>query len=209
MFERRRGKKQTDEKCSFSSSKVITLWYRPPELLLGEQEYDACVDMWSAGCIMAELLMEKPLLPGKDEADQIHRIFHMFGVPNESTWPGVTKLSLYERMTKDRNYKNDFHKFIKQHSKHEISPDCLDLLQKLLEMDPKRRITSVDAFYHNWFFENSLHVPLSQSQAEMERADSRKRLAQSLSKVSDSHEYEQRLKRKMEAKARPTNKRFI
>lgn len=189
--------------------KVITLWYRPPELLLGEQEYDACVDMWSAGCIMAELLMEKPLLPGKDEADQIHRIFHMFGVPNESTWPGVTKLSLYERMTKDRNYKNDFHKFIKQHSKHEISPDCLDLLQKLLEMDPKRRITSVDAFYHNWFFENSLHVPLSQSQAEMERADSRKRLAQSLSKVSDSHEYEQRLKRKMEAKARPTNKRFI
>ena len=63
--------------------KVITLWYRPPELLMGQQEYDYAVDIWSAGCILAELFLGKPLLPGRDESDQIAKIFDIFGTPRE------------------------------------------------------------------------------------------------------------------------------
>ncbi|XP_010484068.1 PREDICTED: cyclin-dependent kinase G1-like isoform X2 [Camelina sativa] len=69
---------------------VITQWYRPPELLLGAKEYSTAVDMWSVGCIMAELLSQKPLFPGKSELDQLQKIFSVLGTPNEANWPGFS-----------------------------------------------------------------------------------------------------------------------
>ena len=78
------------------TNRVITLWYRPPELLLGSQLYGPAVDMWSVGCIFAELLLKKPILPGKNEFEQIDKIFKMFGTPTEQTWPGLTKLHYYQ-----------------------------------------------------------------------------------------------------------------
>ena len=88
--------------------KVITLWYRPPELLLGHDGqsknlgavYSEAVDMWSAGCILAELLLEAPLLPGKEEGDQIYKIFDMFGKPTNREWPGVESFALWDRIVK-------------------------------------------------------------------------------------------------------------
>ena len=77
---------------------VITLWYRPPELLLGEKDYDEAVDMWSVGCIMGELLAGKPLFPGKSEIDQFHRMFELLGVPTEKIWPGMSDLPLAKRI---------------------------------------------------------------------------------------------------------------
>lgn len=179
--------------------KVITLWYRPPELLLGHQEYDASVDMWSAGCIMAELLLEKPLLPGRDEPDQIFRIFNMFGIPTEETWRGVTRMPLYERYTKKQTFRNKFVEHMKSYSKHPLSPECLDLLCQLLQLNPEKRIDAGGAKTHDWFY---VH------RTEWER-DSKIKLQQMLAKVTDSHEYEQRLKRKMEQKTRPMTKRFM
>ena len=76
------------------TNRVITLWYRPPELLLGSQNYGPAVDMWSVGCIFAELLTRKPILPGRNEFEQIDLIFKTFGTPTEQTWPGLTKVSL-------------------------------------------------------------------------------------------------------------------
>ena len=78
------------------TNRVITLWYRPPELLLGSQNYGPAVDMWSVGCIFAELLLKRPILPGKNEFEQIDKIFKMFGTPTEETWPGLTKLHYYQ-----------------------------------------------------------------------------------------------------------------
>ena len=78
------------------TNRVITLWYRPPELLLGSQNYGPAVDMWSVGCIFAELLLKRPILPGKNELQQIDKIFKMFGTPTEQTWPGLTKLHYYQ-----------------------------------------------------------------------------------------------------------------
>ena len=71
---------------------VVTLWYRPPEILLGEKIYSTAVDIWSLGCIFAEMLTKKPLFPGDSEIDQLFRIFRLLGTPDETIWPGVTQL---------------------------------------------------------------------------------------------------------------------
>ncbi|XP_071690921.1 cyclin-dependent kinase G-2-like isoform X2 [Rutidosis leptorrhynchoides] len=71
---------------------VVTLWYRAPELLLGTKLYSTAIDMWSLGCIMAELLSKQPLFNGKTEFDQLDKIFKTLGTPNEAIWPGYSKL---------------------------------------------------------------------------------------------------------------------
>ncbi|CAM9557174.1 unnamed protein product [Heterosigma akashiwo] len=71
--------------------KVITLWYRPPELLMGCQKYGPAVDLWSAGCIFAELLHKQPILKGTAEVDQLRKIFDLCGDPTEESWPGVAR----------------------------------------------------------------------------------------------------------------------
>lgn len=65
---------------------------RPPELLLGQRTYSTAVDMWSVGCIFAEMLTGEPLFPGEGEADQIMKIFKVLGAPNEDRWPGFSQL---------------------------------------------------------------------------------------------------------------------
>ena len=74
------------------TKEVVTLWYRPPELLLGSPTYTVALDMWSVGCIFGEMLAGKPLLPGEGEVDQISKIFKLVGVPSEERWPGFSKL---------------------------------------------------------------------------------------------------------------------
>ncbi|GIL76650.1 hypothetical protein Vretimale_8840 [Volvox reticuliferus] len=131
------------------TNRVITLWYRPPELLLGAVKYGGEVDMWSVGCIFAELLTGKPLFPGKDDMDQMDRIFQIMGAPTEQTWPGITALNL-------KLYKNvPVDKYPRQHRLRDtlrskamgrhISEEAIRLLEKMLCLDPKRRITAADA----------------------------------------------------------------
>ena len=74
------------------TNKVITLWYRPPELLLGVTSYTAKVDMWSAGCILGEIIGGRPLIPGKTELEQLDLVWELVGVPTERRWPGVNRL---------------------------------------------------------------------------------------------------------------------
>ncbi|CAK7328588.1 unnamed protein product, partial [Dovyalis caffra] len=71
---------------------VVTLWYRAPEILLGSRHYSTPVDVWSVGCIFAEMVNQKPLFPGDSEIDELFKIFRILGTPNEDTWPGVTSL---------------------------------------------------------------------------------------------------------------------
>jgi serine/threonine protein kinase len=78
---------------------VVTLWYRAPEILLGGRTYSTPVDIWSAGCILAEIVNRAPLFPGDSEIDQIFRIFRVLGTPDESVWKGISSL---------RDYKADF-----------------------------------------------------------------------------------------------------
>ncbi|KAG8899755.1 Cyclin-dependent kinase catalytic subunit [Tulasnella sp. 403] len=76
---------------------VVTLWYRAPEVLLGSRHYSTAIDMWSVGCIMAEMIMKgTPFFPGDSEIDQIFRIFRVLGTPTEQNWPGLTQLPDYK-----------------------------------------------------------------------------------------------------------------
>lgn len=78
------------------SAEVVTLWYRPPDVLFGAKLYTTSIDMWSAGCILAELAdAGRPLFPGSDVLDQLLKIFRVLGTPTEDTWPGVSHLSDY------------------------------------------------------------------------------------------------------------------
>jgi cell division cycle 2-like protein len=71
---------------------VVTLWYRAPELLLGAERYGTAIDMWSIGCIFGELLTKEPLLQGKNEVDELSKIFELCGIPTEATWPSFRRL---------------------------------------------------------------------------------------------------------------------
>ena len=121
---------------------IITLWYRPPEVLLGIENYTTKVDSWSIGCIMAEMITGKPLFPGDCEIGQLFKIFQIMGTPNEETWPGITKLKDYSLnfpQWKPKKLKDLFPNFDK---------DGLDLMEKFLQMDPDKRITIKDAINH-------------------------------------------------------------
>ena len=70
------------------SPQAITLWYKPPELLLGASQYSSAADMWSVGCIFAELLLRRPFLQGNQtDISQLDKIFTVFGTPNQTNWP--------------------------------------------------------------------------------------------------------------------------
>jgi len=121
---------------------VITLWYRAPEILLGQKQYSTAVDIWSAGCIFAEMAMRKPMFAGDSEIDEIFKIFKLHGTPTEETWPGVTKL---------RDFKSTFPKF-KAVPLAEVAKNMdslgLDLLSKLIALDPGKRISARTALKH-------------------------------------------------------------
>lgn len=74
---------------------VITRWYRPPEILFGARFYSEKIDVWSLGCIFAELLLKKPLFPGESDINQLSRIFGILGTPNKNNWPGIEKMPRY------------------------------------------------------------------------------------------------------------------
>ncbi|KAJ3675440.1 hypothetical protein LUZ60_004482 [Juncus effusus] len=155
---------------------VVTLWYRAPELLLGAKEYSTAIDMWSVGCIMAELLTKEPLFDGKNEVDQLDKIFKILGKPSEDDWPGYKKLPGSKvRFTQQQPNKlsgNNFKEKLRLlrssrgrnplmmfHSDSTLSQKGFDLLDKLLTYDPEKRIRAEEALEHPWFNE----VPLPKS----------------------------------------------
>ena len=77
---------------------VVTLWYRAPELLLGQKLYSTHIDVWSVGCIFGELIHMSPLFRGESEQDQLHKIFKLLGTPSEKIWPDYKKLPMTQKV---------------------------------------------------------------------------------------------------------------
>lgn len=142
------------------SNEVVTLWYRAPDVLMGSRNYSTSIDMWSAGCILAEMFIGRPLFPGGSNEDQLMKIFRIMGTPNERTWPGVSQLP---------NYRPNFNTFIPQDLRSiipNIDPLALNLLTSLLQMKPENRISAAQALQHPWF--NEYHNQFSPDQAQQQ-----------------------------------------
>ncbi|KAK8931211.1 putative serine/threonine-protein kinase [Platanthera zijinensis] len=133
-----------DQKQSLTS-RVVTLWYRPPELLLGATEYGVAVDLWSAGCILAELLVGKPIMPGRTEVEQLHKIFKLCGSPREDYWKKA-KLSQSTIFKPQRQYPRRISETFR-----DFPPSTLALLDTLLAIQPEDRGTTSLALQSEFF----------------------------------------------------------
>ncbi|KAL7178072.1 hypothetical protein ACSBR2_031262 [Camellia fascicularis] len=127
------------------TSRVVTLWYRPPELLLGATDYSVGVDLWSAGCILAELLAGKPIMPGRTEVEQLHKIFKLCGSPSEEYWK-KSKLPHATLFKPQQSYKRCIAETFK-----DFPPSSLPLIETLLTIDPAERQTATAALRSEFF----------------------------------------------------------
>ncbi|KAL3617587.1 hypothetical protein CASFOL_037908 [Castilleja foliolosa] len=127
------------------TSRVITLWYRPPELLLGATYYGVGVDLWSAGCILAELLAGKPILRGRTEVEQLHKIFKLCGSPTDEYWKKsrLPNATLYKPQQPYRRCIAETYK--------DFPSTALALIETLLAVDPEARGTATSALNSDFF----------------------------------------------------------
>jgi len=126
---------------------VVTLWYRSPEVLLGSRHYSTPIDLWSVGCIFAEIASGRPLFPGRNDKDQLLRIFKVLGTPTLDDWPGMAELPQYQQ-----NYT-----VYKRQNLGKIVPlnqNGIDLLEEFLHYDPEKRVTAEKAIEHPYFNED-------------------------------------------------------
>jgi len=127
---------------------VVTVWYRPPEILLGASMYSVPVDMWSIGCVLGEMATGLPLFAGDSEIDTIFKIFQKLGTPTEQVWPGVSELP---------DFKPTFPKWAPKgwnairNTAQQVGPDGVELLERLMCYDPRRRLSAKRALQHPYF----------------------------------------------------------
>ncbi|OIV92631.1 hypothetical protein TanjilG_17982 [Lupinus angustifolius] len=132
------------------TSRVVTLWYRAPELLLGATEYGSGIDLWSVGCILAELLVGKPIMPGRTEVEQMHKIFKLCGSPSEEYWQR-TKLPHATSFKPQHSYKRNLFETFKS-----FPSSALALVDKLLAIEPENRGSATSALNSEFLTTNPL-----------------------------------------------------
>uniref|UniRef100_A0A7N0U1H8 Protein kinase domain-containing protein n=1 Tax=Kalanchoe fedtschenkoi TaxID=63787 RepID=A0A7N0U1H8_KALFE len=127
------------------TSRVVTLWYRPPELLLGSTDYGASVDLWSVGCVFAEVLVGKPILQGRTEVEQLHKIFKLCGSPPDEFWK-KSKLPHATLYKPHQPYESCLRKFFK-----DLPIAAVNLIETLLYVEPYKRGTASSALSSEYF----------------------------------------------------------
>lgn len=137
---------------------VVTRWYRSPEVMCSAGFYDEKVDLWSVGCIFAELLLRRPLFPGQNYLDQLKIIFEVMGTPKDYDWIKTPEAKKWVKKLKPHSGK-DLKSLFKN-----ITDDALDLIRKMLLLDPNARISAVDSLSHPWL--KDLHRPEDEPDGE-------------------------------------------
>ena len=134
------------------TSEIATRWYRPPELLFGACYYSSGIDIWGVGCIFAEIILRTPFFPGETDLEQLAKIFNILGTPTEDNWPNVHLLPNFAEFEArlpmdliplfDNNWKED-----KQRNGQLRYPPALDLMLKMLALNPLKRITASEVIF--------------------------------------------------------------
>merc|ERR1719311_664502 len=127
---------------------VVTVWYRPLEILLGSKLYSIPVDIWGVGCILAEMATGAPLFPGDSEIDTAFKIFQKLGTPTEAMWPGLSELPDFKPsfpMWKPKPWLSI------RNTLAQIGTTGIDLLEKLMCYNPSARISARRALRHSYF----------------------------------------------------------
>ncbi|KAK4341162.1 hypothetical protein RND71_039663 [Anisodus tanguticus] len=170
------------------TSRVVTLWYRAPELLLGATEYGVAIDMWSAGCILAELFAGKPIMPGRTEVEQMHKIFKLCGSPSEEYWK-KSKLPHATSFKPQHPYKRCVTDTFK-----DFPPSALALVDILLSIEPEKRGTASSALNSEFFSTKPLpcdpyslpkYPPSKEYDAKIREEEARRRKAESVKGCGD------------------------
>ncbi|KAL6722162.1 serine/threonine protein kinase, CMGC, CDC2/CDK subfamily [Lecanora helva] len=130
------------------TNRVITIWYRSPELLLGETQYGPAVDIWSAACVMVEIFTRHAIFPGDGgEINQLDKIYNVLGTPTRSEWPGLVDMAWFELLRPTERKANTF----AEKYQERVTPDAFELLQAMLMYDPSKRPTASDVLEHPYF----------------------------------------------------------
>lgn len=140
---------------------VGTQWYRAPELLLGSRHHTPGIDMWSAGCLIAELIKGEPLFPGRGDIDQLLKVCEALGTMDEEKWPGVVNLPHWEkillpaktgqRWKEDILFSNDINNTNDNASDDNHHNSLIEIVSGMLMYDPSKRTTAADALKSPWF----------------------------------------------------------
>lgn len=130
------------------TNRVITIWYRSPELLLGETQYTAAVDVWSAACVMVEIFTRRAIFAGDGtELSQLEKIYNILGTPNRQDWPGLVDMAWFELLRPTAKRKSVF----AEKYQDEVTPAAYDLLSAMFCYDPAKRPTAAEALQHAYF----------------------------------------------------------
>lgn len=147
----------TSQQTMSNTNRVITLWYRPPELLLGATDYKYEVDCWGCGCLLLELFHGSAIFPGANELDQFTKIVQILGTPTVTDWPKMFEMPWWFMLVPQlpQVYEN----VLKEKFK-DIPMDALDLASKLLRYDQEQRYTASDALSHPFFQNDPIPKPI-------------------------------------------------
>ncbi|KAI6244720.1 CTD kinase subunit alpha [Erysiphe necator] len=130
------------------TNRVITIWYRSPELLLGETQYGPAVDIWSAACVLIEIFTRHAIFPGDGgEISQLEKIYAILGTPNKFDWPGLVDMAWFELLRPNTRKPNVF----AEKYRDRVTPEAFKLLQAMFQYDPAKRPSASEVLEHSYF----------------------------------------------------------
>lgn len=163
------------------TNRVITIWYRSPELLLGETQYGPSVDIWSAACVLVEIFTKHAIFPGDgSEINQLDKIYNVLGTPTLEDWPGITEMQWFELLRPAERKPSTF----AEKYKDRVTPEAFELLSAMFQYDPTTRPSAADVLEHPYF----MVEPKPKRAVELDQLD------------GDWHEFESKALRKEKEK---------
>lgn len=177
-----------DEKPDYTN-RVITIWYRPPELLLGSTDYGREVDVWGVGCLLIELYSKMAAFRGMDEISQLCKIFNIMGTPTLEDWPEIDRLPWFEMLKPKINVDSKFEKKYGE----VMSPPAFKLAVELLQLNPSKRPTAEEALEHEYFKEDPQPEPLhflKELKGEWHEFETKKRRREERKRIKEEEDAE-------------------